>query len=327
MSKTICFLFCLIFSFTLSNANKNTIKTFLGTKSKGGSGEIFITVDNVVNKILVNGVPISLNVPGLANWPQVKNIQANLHAGDLIEITGSNFGQPTSQTGGNPAAILASFTYTNSNGKIQTISTNSSWNCNGKVAMTLGFNGVAPWGDKAPIAKNAAWIWDSANAVTATCSFTLPEQPVLMAMIFITVDNLLSKISVNGNPIPLNVSGLDNWTVVKKIEATLHSGDLIEITGSNFGGTPTNSPIGGNPAATLATIIYTDKHGVEQTISTDVRWDCNGKKALVLGPNAMGPWGGKAPIATNAQWIWDSANAVTATCSFRLPALEDLDDC
>jgi hypothetical protein len=295
--------------------------------SPGGSGEILITVDNVLTKILVNGKPISLNVPGLDDWPQVKKIEANLHSGDIIEITGSNFGKPTSQTGGNPAAILASFTYTDSHGKIQTISTNSNWNCNGQVAMTLGYNGVAPWGDKAPIANNAAWIWDLANAETATCSYKLPDQQVPKSMIFITVDNMLSIISVNGKPIPLNVSGLDNWGVVKKIEANLHSGDLIEITGSNFGGEPENSPIRGNPAATLASITYTDRHGVEQTISTDDSWNCNGKKALVLGPNGMEPWGAKAPIATNAQWIWDSANAVTATCSFRLPALEDVDDC
>ena len=146
------------------------------------SGQIRVTVDNVLEKITINGNPLSLNSIGdLTDWTKTKTINViSLNPGDIIAITGSNSGVYSKS---NPGAILATITYYNSNGVQKQFSTGNGWRCDGKKARRLGANGqtntiwykVRP-GKVPNISSSAEWIWyRRRNRQQTTCSVIVPK--------------------------------------------------------------------------------------------------------------------------------------------------------
>ena len=292
-----------IFVLALLVINCSANKSFLKA-----SGNIAITIDDVVDRITVNAKDIALNGP-LNRWDIVKNIPATIYAGDEIAIYGTNLGGPD--------GILATIDYFDESGEKKQINTGAGWFCDGKAAALQGKNGVGPWGTRAGISADAQWIWNPSklNVVSKTvCTFKVPkDESDLNGTIVITIDDVLDKITVNGAIVSLaGVAGLGDWTKVKTIKAHLKAGDEIAIHGTN----------GGGPDGILADISYVDHHGVKHVISTGQGWSCDGKPAALQGKNGVGPWGTKAGISADAQWIWNPSKLTSVgptVCTFTLP--------
>jgi len=266
------------------------------------NASIIVTVDNNLDQITVNGNPIPLS-GALLDWTTQKNIPATLCAGDVVAIKGTN-------TGG-PAGIIASITYT-LNGKQYLLSTSSVWSCDGQDPWLQGWNGVGPWGNRSGIDASAEWIWSKVglSVVTTTCQVTIPYPPVNPnASIAVTVDNIIDQITINGKALALS-GAIGDWTVVKTMPAHIEPGDVVTIRGTNTGG----------PAGILATITYQDGQA-SKTISTGGQWSCDGQDSWLQGANGVGPWGNKAGIAGDAQWIWSKVglSVISTTCQVKIP--------
>ena len=161
--------------------------------------------------------------------------------------------------------------------------------------------------------------------INCTCTevATQVEQPPFRGTIKVTVDNVLERITRNGQTLSLFGAGvLNDWTKVKTVRAVLRSGDFIAITGRNTGVYSVS-----NPGAMMATIRYRDSFGNMRTVNTSNSWRCNNIVARQLGannnPNTI--WfqnnnGQIVGINGNAQWIWFRRLAAPrVTCSIRLP--------
>jgi len=265
------------------------------------NANILVTVDNVLNKITVNGQSIPLS-GAVDNWYYMKNIPATLQGGDVVAITGTNEG--------GPAGIIAVITYT-IDGKQYIVGTSSAWTCDGQAPWLQGQNGVAPWGNKG-IDSTAQWIWSKVglSVVTTTCQVTIPKAPHdPNATITVTVDNIVDQITINGKPLALN-GALGDWPTVKSIAAHIEPGDVVAIRGTNTGG----------PAGIIATITYNDGQSSKQ-LSTGSNWLCDGQASWTQGVNGVGPWGNKAGIDGSAQWIWTKVglSVITTTCQITIP--------
>jgi hypothetical protein len=160
--------------------------------------------------------------------------------------------------------------------------------------------------------------------INCTCTevATQVEQPHFRGTIKVTVDNVLERITRNGQVLNLSGAGnLNNWKRVKTVRAVLRSGDFIAITGRNSGVYSLT-----NPGAMMATIIYRDRFGNMRTVNTNNRWRCNFRTARQLGannnPNTIWFTNNNGPIVginNNAQWIWSrNLAAPRVTCSIRL---------
>jgi len=278
----------------------------LKKSSVAQGSHITVTVDNVLDKITVNGESVSLKgISGDVNdWTSTKTVPANFGPGDVITIQGTNQG--------GPAGIIATLSYTDDEGKQQTLNTGAGWTCDGAVSWQQGANGVGPWGARPSINAAAQWIWakDGLSVVTTTCQTTVPgSKGPGPSTIKVNIDDVLAKITVNGEAVtfPKDTSG---WSVTKSIEAYFGPGDVVAITGTNLGG----------PAGILATLTYSD-HGIEKSISTGAGWTCDGKASWVQGANGMSPWGNRPLVAGGAQWIWSSTglSVITTTCQIKIP--------
>ena len=167
--------------------------------------------------------------------------------------------------------------------------------------------------------------------INCTCTevATQVEQPATnlssnfrVGTIKVTVDNVLERITRNGQALNLSGAGvLNDFTKVKTVRTVLRSGDLIAITGSNTGVYSLT-----NPGAMIVTINYRDRFGNMRTVNTSNRWRCNFRTARQLGANNNSNtiWfrvnnGPIVGINNNAQWIWSqNLAAPRVTCSIRL---------
>jgi len=274
-------------------------------KTAQTNGAISITVDDVLNWIKINGKTITLNGQ-LSAYNVVKTIPVEFYFGDSIEINGTN--------GGGPQGIIATINWTE-NGQKNSISTGPAWTCGTQHPPTsMGANGVGPWGNMNGIDKTAQWIWNSniqKAGDSTTCSL-LVAHPA-NAKLYVTVDNTLNSIAIDGKSIPITgTTDVTDWTVVKTYSVSIYPGNSIEICGTNTGG----------PAGIIASFTYTDRKGKALTGQTGAGWMCGGKAAVLQGANGVGPWGSKPPIAATAQWIWNSLLQIagdTTCCSYSVP--------
>jgi len=124
----------------------------------------------------------------------------------------------------------------------------------------------------------------------------------------VTVDNILSKITVNGVAVPLS-GAVGDWGALKIIKAQIKPGDAIAITGVNQGG----------PAGIIATITYFNESGNPATLDTNANWKCDGGPAKAQGANGVAPWGKIGTVSATAQWIWNPAFPATTTCTISVP--------
>ena len=141
-----------------------------------------------------------------------------------------------------------------------------------------------------------------------------------------SVDNLVTKVTVNGNSVSLSgisAADLDNWKVTKTLALSIKGGDTLEICGSNDG---VYNP--GNPAGIIATLNYINIIGASATLSTDSTWKCGCGGTALEGQNndnttkwyigKPGPMTGG--ISPTAWWIWNQTLSTPAQCcSVKVP--------
>jgi hypothetical protein len=161
------------------------------------------------------------------------------------------------------------------------------------------------------------------NGVLHSPESCAPSVP-FVGTIIVTLDNILDRITRNGQPLSLvGVADLGDWTKAKTFNVDhLRAGDLIAISGRNI-----LTPSATNPGGILATITYRNSKGQVRTINTSDRWRCNYMIASEQGRNddASTIWsnvygGPIAGINGNAQWIWSTNLLVPSViCSIRLP--------
>ena len=130
--------------------------------------------------------------------------------------------------------------------------------------------------------------------------------------IFITIDNVIEKFTINGKEIKMTEPKLNDWKITKKFELPINSGDVLTFRGVNKEG----------PSGLLATIHFVDENGNKQTISTPTGWSCGGKKPKKLEVNNSSKTLGLRPnIEPLAQWIWvKKSSEMTAECSITVPS-------
>jgi len=255
------------------------------------NASIDVTVDNTLEAIRINGKAVPLGTSStLANFLATKHYDVEIHPGNLIEIQGTN--------AGGPAGIIATIKIKTESGT-QIINTGPAWTCGTVNAVLLGKNGQAglPWGAVGSIDTNAQWIWNSKAEIAGDrtiCKYRIPATNNGKA--YITVDNTLTSLTVNGQKIVLNRGTEDNYTVAKQYDVRIIPGTVIAICGLNTGG----------PAGILASFTYTDASGSQQTITSGSGWNCGGKAAVLQGKNGVAPWGNISPINANSQWMWNS---------------------
>jgi hypothetical protein len=291
-------------------------------------GKIGVTVDNFLTEITINGEPLKL-YGDVNNWQNVKVLDADLKAGDVVSITGKNHGAVTST---NPAGIIATIQYLNLLGEVEKISTGRKWICDGTAPKLQGKNkGKTVWSrvNKGPItwiSNKAHWIWNTHATDSATCTITLPggkkSKRSRMGKIDLSVDNILKSVTVNGKAVKLSGS-LDNWAVVKSIKAIIRPGDEIKIAGESIGAVTAH-----NPASMIATIKYLDNDGKVKILNTDNTWTCDGAVPFLQGENSGDTIWKRAinepleKIDAKAVWIWNDKKTNSATCSVIIPIPE-----
>lgn len=286
---------------------------------KKSNNYIHVTADDVLVKIAVNNKEVPLNGALIDLWAP-KVIYADFGPGDKVEIMGRNNGKVTDS---NPAGIMATLTYLGEDGKPQKINTGAGWACEGFNASLQGENQAknTKWSGHGPVSKiagNAQWIWSPNKESTVTCSFIIPKKT--MSSIYVTVDNVLDSITINGKSVTLGGAAND-WTASKVFNVDFGEGDTIEITGHNAGGKATAS----NPAGIVATLNYIDANGTHKSLNTDSSWQCDGKAPLLQGANNnnnvwIKNFGKVIPdVKGEAQWIWKADHAEKTTCSILIP--------
>jgi hypothetical protein len=156
------------------------LKTLVKTKQNIAS--ITLSVDNDLQKITVNGVPIPLSGTNLNDWPQTKTFPLpSLQPGDVIAIQGENQGTVTNIAGGNPAAVIAHIKYYDEHGSLKEIITGDGWTCDGVPAKLFNVNSDTSsiWqrvkgGALVNIPGNAYWIWNPSNPQKSICQIEIP---------------------------------------------------------------------------------------------------------------------------------------------------------
>jgi len=141
--------------------------------------------------------------------------------------------------------------------------------------------------------------------------------------IHVTADNDLVSITINGKPISIS-GALNWWYTVKTFELgpSVKPGDEIAITGANWGPYDYNA---GNPAAIIATIIYTNNKGKSTVINTGPQWTCDELAPILSGNNGgnnIWTWNNAGPISQidgKAQWIWSPLKTESSTCKISIP--------
>ena len=269
------------------------------------ANRIYVTVDNVLDALIVGPTNVNLTgVWGTTNWTQVSTINVPIFEGYTITIAGHNIS--------GPKGLLACFHYRDSFGIDHEICTGKGWYCNGQLAKDYGKNGVSPWGSRPFINTNARWIWSQDNAQYVKCYYTIKPKP----NIFLTVDNELTNLSIGNVSLSLAPAIYYNdWTKVDQLFHLIKEGDIISITGKNYG-----SYSSGNPGALIGSFHYLNKWGVHKVINTNAKWYCNKRGAYSWGLNGVSPWGFKAPIEPQAEWIWSqNLKDPYATCYTKVP--------
>lgn len=288
------------------------------THSSLVKGTIWVACDDYLISISVNGIEITEKGKTFLFDTYMGNRLVNtpISPGDTVTIECSNAG--SAWTIDNPAAIIATIRYFEESGMTNYISTGTRWLCNNDYPMFQGTNSNSNWkynNAALPMIKgNAACIWSKTGAQYTTCSVVIPRKS--NAKIFISVDDLIVDIKVNGLSIPI-YGDIGTRTSLKNIDAVLNPGDIISITGQNSGNAPWSV---GNPAGILATIYWTDASGKMNSIGTGAGWTCDGATPMMQGPN-MSRYADFIlySIAADAQWIWGSGMAGTSTCSYTIP--------
>lgn len=285
----------------------------LSTSSKQhAANTIYITADNVVDSITINGSDLSLTgISGLGDWTQTSTVVVpfDIKEGDKIEISATNSGAWSES---NPASIIATIFYKNNNGDIVKLNTNSFWTCDDAAPLVIGNNGVGPWGPRPNIDSSAQHLWNSDSTKPSTrCSTSVPVST--NGTIFITVDNVITDITVGNEKVDLaNAAGINDWTLTKAYDVNIKDGDIISFSGLNSGDYSTS-----NPGSIIATIIYSNSKGEKVTLNTGEDWTCDGSAPKVYGTNGIGPWGVRPNIDPLASHIWNTDETIAkTTCSF-----------
>lgn len=284
----------------------------LGSSSEQATANtIFITADNLVDSITINGRSVDLTgVAGLGDWTQTStvNVGFEVEIGDKIEITATNYFK---WSVANPGSIIATIYYKDKTGNVAALSTSSYWTCDGSSPLIYGSNGVIPWGTRPKIDVLAQQIWNINAAKPQTiCSINVPDSK--NARIYVTAAKTINEISVGGVKIDLTrFTGIDDWVQTKIYEFNIRDGDTISISGSN------NAISTSSPATILATIIYKNKNGETVTLNTGKNWECDGKAPKFYGINGIGPWSLRPNIDRSAQHIWNiNVSEPNTTCTF-----------
>lgn len=162
----ITLLVCLLsLSQCTSKVTNNAVKT----------GTIWLTCDDYVQIIKVNGVDVTLS-GNVNSWSELKTINAPIGSGDTVSIQCANAGGiPTS---GNPAALIATIRYVDSSGNTRYISTGNRFTCDGASPRYQGTNMNSNWysskgGPFPNIDDNANWIWNQGYE-RAICTVLIP---------------------------------------------------------------------------------------------------------------------------------------------------------
>lgn len=274
----------------------------------------FITVDNTLTDILVNGQSVlDSGANYLGDWTKVTTLSFPLKVGDVVVVKGTN--------AGGPQGMLFSFYFNDQFGHQNLLNSSLDWICNGKPAKSYGFNGVGPWGVISAIDENAQWIWNDGDynnsaSWSASCTYTIPPPPVEgPANVCITCDNVVDDFKVNGiSVLPKNVN-FSNWQLTECFYADIRIWDELTVVAHNVG-----TYTGANPAACLFQIGYTDKHQKNpKVLVSSGGWWCNKKPAGTYGANGVSPWGKRPYISVAATWIWDNVPSVaSATCGYTI---------
>lgn len=277
------------------------------------SNTIYVTADNILDSITINDKIVDLKgVSGIEDWTQTStiNVPFDINEGDKIQISATNSGKWNKS---NPASIIATIYYKNRKGDILKLNTNSFWTCDDKAPLVHGNNGVSPWGLRPNIDASAQHIWNSdEQKPNSTCSIVIPESN--NGVIYVTVDNVITDITVGGKKVDINASnGINDWTVTKSYDISINDGDIISISGENSG-QYSNS----NPGSIIASIIYYNKNGEKVILNTGDDWSCDDSSPQVFGNNGVGPWGIRPNIDPLAKHIWNSdASVPKSTCTKR----------
>jgi flagellar biosynthesis chaperone FliJ len=139
---------------------------------------VSVNIDNH-GSVLLNGV---YQFETSDNWGETASGNFVAKRGDVIAINADNFdGEGT----GNPGAIIADVTFGS-----QSVPTSERWRCVEGIfapksaaeietwpyAVTLGNNGVGPWGYVGELSSTSSWIWVAQNYVPfqkITCAIAL----------------------------------------------------------------------------------------------------------------------------------------------------------
>jgi len=331
----IYFLLCVILCSmpTEIATGKLNSKAFARAQNSPGP-QITLTADNEVTKILALRDGGADNVPFTKNrqWWLANTLSLQAYPNMTgIQISGMNWGIYTET---NPAAILATVTY-RCNGKLETISTGSKWECrhgndDWAPAKCLASNkGPSIWYKRSgnhPVGHlplNAQWIWtQDVDSNTSDCRIIFPCKEISPVKVRVTVDNKITKVLAlrEGGSDNVSLAGLpnlDNW--MKPTNLSLL--DFPHSTGIQISGMNSGAYQDGNPDAILATVTY-KCNGELRTINTGSKWQCrhgndDWAPAKVYAQN-RGPsiWFSaegheEEGIPGNAEWIWVKDDSVS----------------
>jgi hypothetical protein len=138
---------------------------------------IFLTVDDVVKSVFINGIPIDMSLlPNKSRWHVFDFVRLNnsqLKPGDEVSIVGvgANFRM------NNPSNLIAEIGYLDSKGVQKKIYTNTrSWTCDGKRPVNYGL--LVESGRGTPI-PNAVYIWNNLlDTEEVTCKTVIPLENI-----------------------------------------------------------------------------------------------------------------------------------------------------
>lgn len=278
---------------------------------------IYFNSQGTIESITVRGEPLKI-IGDLSNPSIEKSAIAQLWYGDEIIIKTNNIADISKGLG----IIATRKCFYVSQNIITVLTSPFDWKCNEKVVSTVPFNSATENIPKGLFITIAEGIKNGAK-LSMTCKSIYNPEPRKMGNLKFGIDDYHELVALNGYP--LDMTGITNsWNSIRSVDLPYREGDMIEITGTNDGGSGTlrKPDQSGDLAFIAAKLTYANNKGVASSIVSNEKWTCNASSPEILNaPNhpAYSPLGDQSVKA-----IWDKARSERSRCFFTSPEAPQL---
>lgn len=168
------------------------------------------------------------------------------------------------------------------------------------------------------------YVWDSSATKVSVCKIVFDPYPRKDQAFSFIVDDYHDTFKLNG--ISVKFTGDNNWGATRIARIPFIEGDSFEIVGLNANQAQQPSSFYNNIGKDLMSIHaimnYKDRNGCLKSITTDEKWTCGDKPAVVLSPtlsifnndsNSISVFKGAA------KGIWAVDNPVKTSCFYKTP--------